>query len=209
MQPLSHVRPGDPLNAGQQNRIIDRINELGRMGNAERGLALFEATADLTYASPLDATAPHCTAKRLYYNTVNRDRQGDYTKAVDTVYMSIADYDEADGEYLGTVHIEDGDRFWAVWDSQAGRWEVVMRIETGYDRCTAFAKGDITGTGTKTVDNVVATRGVSPLADPTDTTEELSVSNPHAYDVDDNGLVRIEWNEATETWDIYQATCPS
>lgn len=127
MRPLSHVRPGDPLNAGQQNRIIDRINELGRMGNNERGLAMFEATADLTYASPLDATAPHCTAKRLYYNGVNRDRKGDYTKAVDTVYMSIADY--SGSAYLGTVHIEEGDRFWAVWDSQAGRWEVVMGAE--------------------------------------------------------------------------------
>jgi len=131
MRPLTRVRSGDPLSATQQNRIIDRVNELGRLGNNERGLALFEATADLTYADPLDATAPHCTAKRLYYNAVNRDRQGDYTKAVDTVYMSIADWDGS--AYLGTVHIEEGDRFWAVWDSQAGRWEVVMQ-EVGGER---------------------------------------------------------------------------
>lgn len=109
---------------------------------------------------------------------------------------------------------------WIEADLNSGDWVEVIEwggesyalpvaVAIGYDRCTALAKGDITGTGTKTVDNVKATRGKSPLDDPDDTAEELSVSNPHAYDVDDNGLVRLEWNEATETWDIYQATCPA
>ena len=171
-----------------------------------QAIVLFEATSALVYADPLDATAPTLTARKWAYDKTTGERAVDEAETETTVYMSVADFDSE--AYLGVAHIAEGDHFWAVLDSQAGRWEVVI-ITVGFDRCTALAKGDITGTGTKTVDNVIATRGTSPLDDPTDTAEELSVNNPHAYDVDDNGLVRLEWNEATETWDIYQATCPA
>lgn len=167
--------------------------------------SLLEATGNLTYSDPLDVTAPVVTAKRLELGklTGGREMVGDEF----LVYMSIADRDN-DNVYLGVAHIAEGDWFWAVHDVAAKRWEVVMQ-SVGYDRCTALAKGAITGVGTKTVDNVSVIRGTSPLSDPTSTTEELSVENPHTYDVDDNGLVRIEWNETNEVWEIYQATCPA
>ncbi len=72
-------------------------------------------------------------------------------------------------------------------------------------RCTATAKGAISG-GSGTVDNVAPIHGFSPVAN---SSEELSVDNPHTYDVDDNGKVRIEWNLTEQAWEIYQADCPS
>ena len=78
-----------------------------------------------------------------------------------------------------------------------------------YDRCTCLLKGAISGTGTKTVDNVAVIRGTSPLSDPTDTAEELSVENTLAWDGDDDGKAMIEYNATEDNWQFYQVECPA
>lgn len=84
-------------------------------------------------------------------------------------------------------------------------WEIVATASSAYDRCTALAYGAISGS-TGTVDNVAPIRGANPTEETTDT---MLVYNPHSYEVDDNAMVRIEWNKTTEHWEIYQATCPA
>ena len=68
----------------------------------------------------------------------------------------------------------------------------------------------VIGSGSKvncTVDNVQIIKGASPLDDPTDTAEELSVFNKHGYDFDNNGAADIEWNVTADRWEIYQIDC--
>lgn len=106
-----------------------------------------------------------------------------------------------DGDFIeeGTVVavMFDNGRFW------------IMQREEGFDRCTATLKGAISGTGEKTVDNVVVSRGVSPLSDPTDTTETLSVWNDDIeFSGDDNGKCRIEYNHTANRWEFYIVKCP-
>ncbi len=92
-------------------------------------------------------------------------------------------------------------------------WAVVRVGNTAgeYDRCKGLLKGALdSGDSTTTVDNVTVIRGTSPLDDPTDTTEELTVSNAdHEWDGDDNAVCRFEWNQTAERWEFYQITCPA
>jgi len=97
----------------------------------------------------------------------------------------------------------------SIHPTRTGRRARAAQILGGYDRCTCFLKGALSGGATATVDNVLVIHGTSPLADPTDTTEELTVYNTHAWDGDDNALCRIEWNRTTEHWEFYQVTCPA
>lgn len=106
-----------------------------------------------------------------------------------------------DGDFLeeGTIVpvMFDNGRFW------------ILQREEGFDRCTADLKGAISGTGEKTVDNVVVIRGVSPLSDPSSTTEELSVWNDDIeFSGDDDGECRIEYNHTENRWEFYTVKCP-
>lgn len=91
----------------------------------------------------------------------------------------------------------------------AGAWWVVQ-TGLGYDRCKAVVKGAFTSANsTFTVDNVVATRGTSPLDDPEDMTEELTAQNTFGWDGDDDATVFIEWDQDAEQWVAYQVECSS
>ncbi len=101
-----------------------------------------------------------------------------------------------------------GDKVVAYWDPQRGMFVPVHLV--GFDRCNAVLKGGISGSGNKTVDAVVATRGASPLTDPTDATEELTVSNNlFEFDGDDDGTCKIEYNLDSGEWEFYQVKCPA
>ena len=76
----------------------------------------------------------------------------------------------------------------------------------GFDRCNAILKGAMTGSGSFTVDNVVETRGHSPVES---SSEELTVFNYHLHDGDDNGLCKIEYNYPESRWEFYQVDCPA
>lgn len=84
-------------------------------------------------------------------------------------------------------------------------------------RCNCLVKmtGGLAGEASFTVDNVVATDGgISPLTDPTDTAEELTVDNSmFVWSADDNAPCKIEWNAAALSgagqWEAYQVKCPA
>ncbi len=42
-----------------------------------------------------------------------------------------------------------------------------------------------------------------------DASDELTVSNTHDWEGDDNGNCRAEWNEDSEVWEAYQVDCPA
>jgi len=90
--------------------------------------------------------------------------------------------------------------------SKQGKW--IAQPVRGFDRCNATLKGAISSAGTPgvqvTVDNVVATRGASPVAS---AGEELGVDNFFAWDGDDNAVCKIEYNHDDNTWELYQVGC--
>jgi len=104
------------------------------------------------------------------------------------------------GTRIKVERVSGSDEFW------------VPIVYQTFDRCTAKiddAGGMETTDSTIAVDNVAVIRGVSPLDDPTDTSEELTVYNVHAWEADDDADCRIEWNQTTEHWEIYNVTCPA
>lgn len=114
------------------------------------------------------------------------------------------DVDKLTFTSAGPVHI--------LWkpEGYGTKWAIVCIgfANFGYDRCNAVLKGAISGSGLKTVDAVVATRGDSPLDDPDDTTEELSVSNDlFEWEGDDDANCKIEYNHADQQWEFYQVEC--
>jgi len=68
-------------------------------------------------------------------------------------------------------------------------------------RCTGLLKGAIAGTGGKTVDNVKAICGLTPV-DSLD--DELIVQNIHAQVADDNAECRFEWHATRKQWEFYE-----
>ena len=102
-------------------------------------------------------------------------------------------------------------QFWwvIVERSKQGKWLAINPGSVGFDRCNCTLKGAITSSGTGsvtfTVDNVVATMGVSPVTSPTD---ELTVDNFFGWDANDNAKAKIEYNHDDDTWELYQVDCP-
>ena len=95
----------------------------------------------------------------------------------------------------------DGDMWIIISKTEFGKWMVVYPQQP-FDRCNAIVKGNPTGTATTiTVDNVVATRGKSPVAN---ASEELTVDNLFSWDPDDNDPCKIEYNHDDSTWEIYE-----
>lgn len=76
----------------------------------------------------------------------------------------------------------------------------------GFDRCNALLKGAMNGESTFIVDNVVETRGHSPVDS---SSEELTVHNIHGWAGDDNAICKIEYNYKESRWEFYQVTCPA
>lgn len=73
-------------------------------------------------------------------------------------------------------------------------------------RVTGLSQDDIAATegphGLTLVEGIDAT-DVSSLSNP------LNVYNPHLYTIDQSALVRAEYNQTQERWEIYAYTCPA
>ena len=100
-------------------------------------------------------------------------------------------------------------QWWIIVErSKQGKW-VVINHTAGFDRCNCTLKGAITSSGTGsvtfTVDNVIATMGISPVSS---SSEELTVDNFFGFDADDNANAKIEFNHDDSTWELYQVDCP-
>lgn len=74
----------------------------------------------------------------------------------------------------------------------------------GFDRCNALLKGAMDGESTWIVDNVVETRGHSPVES---SSEELTVHNILDWAGDDNAICKIEYNYQLSQWEFYQVKC--
>jgi hypothetical protein len=121
----------------------------------------------------------------------------------------------ADRHYLTTEQAQRIDRI-LKWYDRLGRH---LRLTTPQPtirpdltppvnrRFKAFLKGSMSSTdSTQTVDGVVKITGRSPT---TSSTAEVTVSNVHGWDGDDNALSRVEWTAGSSQWEFYQINCPS
>ena len=216
---IERVSAGDQLSAERDGEILDLLGRevtgpgvvadaSGWHGYARsrRGLVWFELTEALTYPGT-DQTPYTDNPTRVYHNPATDV----YEAKVVTpwrIYAPGIPRDLATGYYRQLPAFPVGTRFAAGYNFQSSRWEMILGLK--FDRCNALLKGALaSGNGTTTVDNVVATRGVSPLDDPTDMAEELTVDNFFAWDGDDNARCKIEYNEDDDTWELYQVKCPA
>lgn len=224
---LKRFQRGDPIpvSAARRNELIDAVDHIlspgatgesqsGSSGisffpNAETYLAIYELTEALTYPAAAEK-APWTSGARLVSFIVGEEIYGGTAAAKDEkLYFPLAWRDD-DGDYIGKPSMSSGDRVLVWFNPQSRRQEIIVPAAQPLDRCKAILKGAISGSGDKTVDNVVATRGPSPLTDPTDSAEELTVNNDEfEFAGDDNGSCKIEYNHADNAWEFYQVECPA
>jgi hypothetical protein len=90
------------------------------------------------------------------------------------------------------------------WNQDQHRWETLPRVaHTVMGKATAAVSG-----GAFTIDNIELVHGSDPRTDPTSTSETLSIANPFAFNIDDNGDV-LATKKADLTWIAIQADCPA
>lgn len=91
-----------------------------------------------------------------------------------------------------------------------GRIHLVSGEGGSFDRVKGLLVGAMLTTDTThTIDNVIATKGRSPLADSTSTTEALTVQNGDlAWAGDDNAPAYAEYCASDGLWYLYQVKCP-
>lgn len=90
------------------------------------------------------------------------------------------------------------------WNQRDERWETEpLKSHMVLGLATAGVSG-----GTFTIDNIELVCGSDPRTDPTDAAETLSVTNPFAWDIDDNGQV-LATKKANGVWIAIQAACPA
>lgn len=90
------------------------------------------------------------------------------------------------------------------WNQDAGAWQteplkshMVMGLATAAVTGAAFS-----------IDNIELVCGSDPRTEPSDAAETLSVENPFAWDIDDNGTV-LAAKKANGDWIAIQAKCPA
>ncbi len=192
-------KAGDHLSEGHVNRLSEvcervadpNFSETNLVPNRQYVLQVTNTQIDASDA----ADSGLYLGRRRWYSHVSSIWQ-----------IDDMDY-EIDASDVGlTLNV--GAKVVAFWDAQRGMF--ILTSSIGFDRCNALLKGALaSGDATATVDNVVATRGASPLDDPTDAAEELTVDNFFAWDGDDNAPCKIEYNEDDDTWELYQVKCPA
>ena len=184
----------DEVGEGETRKVIAwmDLNVAGR-GWASSSIRRFELKDALTPGGSATAYLLYWLDETSSYSTLDEDLD----------YLEFEVYD-ARGDLNGKAKTTDGQgsRGYAKQMSDSQRWEIVAIQQ--YKRCTCKAKGAFTSaSGTFTVDNVAVIDGISPLSDPTDTAEELTVTNSIVAAGADNVDCRIEYNQTTAVWEIY------
>jgi hypothetical protein len=89
-------------------------------------LELFELTGNLTVhqSGGVDDDAFSVTAKPIHYNRGSNDYAGRDDLAEVTLYDVLARHDGSNNS-LGPPPLAEGDRTWAYFNSQSGRWELL------------------------------------------------------------------------------------
>jgi hypothetical protein len=115
---------------------------------------------------------------------------------------------DSQGDLNGKARTEKGhgSRGFTKWMPDSKRWEIV-RIQM-YNKIIATTKGAVLSTaGSYTVDNVTPMKGISPLDDPTDMAEELTIRNTFSDKIDNNGIITASWNQVAKRWETDDVTC--
>lgn len=132
MKKLHHVKPGDPITAAAYNALVDQVNALvsltvapplmiqrqctgWQIGLAQLGRVwLFEITS----SSPTTATGGD------RYWMADRMRLDSTPTWVASTPADYQIYDPVYDRQENIVHL-DGERLWAVWNDDTGRWEAI------------------------------------------------------------------------------------
>jgi hypothetical protein len=214
---LSIVKKGDPLSADEQNKLIQKVNELLERQNHfnEMYIHLFELTGDPVIPSgsgtPI-TTEPtiYAKAKKVYchkFSASAGNTQRTYkTQPGETVevdlWFPIAVRDSNGyGQYCGYA---EGDLVLGRWNRQSGRWEAMIEkpsLRLAWATTTAaVAPGD----STFTVTDIVPCDGSSWNGD-----DPLTVQNtPLKYSLDDAHQILIRYiakHDGSGDWAWYPA----
>lgn len=126
----------------------------------------------------------------------------------------MAAYDDSDPQVAG-AEITDEDQQLTVWNDYRHKlWNdtecVVMPVRGVLAVVMADAASRIigttsnSGTGSATISSPVGLDGTYRPGG-----SSVSAANPHAFDFDTSAVVRAEWNENAEAWQVYQVDCPA
>lgn len=140
--PIEPVRPGDPLKAEKQNRLIQQVNANARPGSTRPSqfgtggmtfhvprdtfIGLYELTEAMSYPDPPDETVPYvdnCNELFLYHSSAGEYHSTSGCPST-TLYHPSA-FRDASGNYEGLASFGSGARVYAAWNEQSGRWEIL------------------------------------------------------------------------------------
>ena len=89
-------------------------------------------------------------------------------------------------------------------------WVISDPAKSEFGRIEGTTVGAVAGGATFTIDNVKVIAGANPLADPTSTTEAITVQNRFSEHSNDNALCFAEYNKDRGYWQNYflDSICP-
>jgi hypothetical protein len=129
---------------------------------------------------------------------------------VDTVAVIQGDMPELDGSdelaiyNVAKIPIANGATAEFRWNEATEHWETEP---LACHQVLGLATAGVSG-GAFSIDNIELVCGSDPRSDPSSAAETLSVSNPFAWDIDNNGQV-LAVKKASGTWIAVQAACPA
>ena len=218
MADIRDVTAGERSSADWSNQVKNaatRALPLDPVPSVRTQIEIYELTGDPTWDSDWELWT--AKAKQVGIQLVGTDPQ----------YVMQTDYPEEDVWFV-TSSLTTDEEYEATtpsfatgsWVHTYKRWgqlEVVSGAGAGPSICTATLKGALAATdATATVDNVVPMGGGrSPLADPEDMAEELTVTNPlnpsdtGGFAGADNTVCKILWDFVADSGDMFDAPCPA
>lgn len=146
---------------------------------------------------------------RVYGTTTTAVTAATTTFDVDGVSVIQGDMPELTGGQLeitnaAKIPITDETEAEFRWNEDAGQWQTEpLKCHMVMGQATAAVSG-----ASFSIDNIELVCGSDPRSNPASTTETLSVQNPFAWDIDNNGDV-LAVKKADGNWIAIQVDCPS
>lgn len=197
------VQPGDKITAEWANSLYDPMRSMVGEGIIDKdgfaacvGANTDTALRRFVLVDALNDENESTTARVLFYDA----DEDEYTAGAEADWIEFELFSFAG--FTGNI----GAKGWCI--ERGGRWEVVSI--RGYDRIKGLADDDFETTdGTFTIDNVSVIKGADPRSDTSSTSEQVTVYNDHSWAIDNNSIVRAEYNIDSGHWEAYQVTCPA
>ena len=92
-----------------------------------------------------------------------------------------------------------------------GQWEIdeltphALKLSVAVDDATDVASGD----ASFNVDTAVVMQPTGAIIVDHDPAADFTVYNVYADDLNDDAYITVEWNEATDHWEVANITCPT